>query len=52
MTGQILGRPIEILLVEDNPGDARLMVEAFKEGRVRNNLHIAEDGVEEKESDP
>ena len=41
-----MGRPIEILLVEDNPGDVRLTVEAFKEGKVRNNLHIAEDGVE------
>lgn len=39
-------RPIEILMVEDNPGDVRLTVEALKEGKVRNNLHIAEDGVE------
>lgn len=39
-------RPIEILLVEDNPGDARLTVEALKEGKVRNNLHHALDGVE------
>lgn len=39
-------RPIEILLVEDNPGDARLTEEALKEGKVRNNLHIARDGVE------
>jgi chemotaxis family two-component system response regulator Rcp1 len=39
-------RPIEILLVEDNPGDARLTVEALKEGKVRNNLHHARDGVE------
>jgi chemotaxis family two-component system response regulator Rcp1 len=38
--------PIEILLVEDNPGDARLAVEALKEGRVRNNLHHAKDGLE------
>jgi len=38
--------PIEILLVEDNPGDARLAVEALKEGKVRNNLHHAKDGVE------
>jgi CheY-like chemotaxis protein len=33
-------------MVEDNPGDVRLTVEALKEGKVRNNLHIAEDGVE------
>jgi chemotaxis family two-component system response regulator Rcp1 len=39
-------RPIEILLVEDNPGDARLTEEALKEGKVRNNLHRAVDGVE------
>ncbi len=40
------GKPIEILVVEDNPGDARLVVEAFKEGKVWNNLIIVEDGVE------
>lgn len=39
------GKPIEILLVEDNPGDVRLTLEALKEGKVRNNLHVAEDGV-------
>lgn len=38
--------PIEILLVEDNPGDARLAIEALKEGRVQNRLHIVPDGVE------
>jgi CheY-like chemotaxis protein len=38
--------PIEILLVEDNPGDVRLTVEALREGKVRNNLHVATDGVE------
>jgi len=38
------GRPIEILLVEDNPGDVRLTIEALKEGKVRNNLHVAHDG--------
>lgn len=39
-------RPVEILLVEDNPGDARLTQEALKEGKIRNNLHHAKDGVE------
>ena len=39
-------RPIEILLVEDNPGDVRLTIEALKEGRVRNRLSVARDGVE------
>jgi len=38
--------PIEILLVEDNPGDARLAREALKEGRVSSNLHHVKDGVE------
>ncbi|HEU0036815.1 MAG TPA: response regulator [Kofleriaceae bacterium] len=40
------GKPIEILLVEDNPGDVRLTEEALREGKVRNNLHVARDGVE------
>lgn len=40
------GRPIEILLVEDNPGDVRLTREALKEGKVRNNMQVAEDGEE------
>jgi chemotaxis family two-component system response regulator Rcp1 len=39
-------RAIEILLVEDNPGDARLTLEAFKEGKVLNNLTVMKDGVE------
>ncbi len=39
-------RTIEILLVEDNPGDARLTLEAFKEGKVSNNLTVMGDGVE------
>lgn len=41
-----MGSPIEILLVEDNPGDARLALEALKEAKVRNNLHVVEDGLE------
>ena len=40
------GKPIEILLVEDNPADVRLTQEALKEGKVRNNLFVARDGVE------
>ncbi len=40
------GRPIEILLVEDNPGDVRLTQEGLNEGKVRNNLHVARDGVQ------
>ena len=38
--------PIEILLVEDNPGDARLAVEALKESKINNNLYHVKDGVE------
>ena len=39
-------RPIEILLIEDNPGDARLTQEALREGRVSNRLSEVRDGVE------
>ena len=40
------GRPIEILLVEDNAADVRLTQEALREGKVRNNLQVARDGEE------
>ena len=46
MNTQITGKAIEILLVEDNPGDVRLTIEAFKEGQISNNLHVVKDGVE------
>jgi CheY-like chemotaxis protein len=46
MNSQISGRPIEILLVEDNAGDVRLTVEALRDAKVLNNLSIAKDGVE------
>ena len=39
-------RAVEILLVEDNPGDVRLTREALKEGKVLNNLSVAVDGEE------
>jgi len=39
-------RVIEILLVEDNPGDVRLIIEAFKEGKILCNLSVVGDGVE------
>ena len=42
----IASPPIEILLVEDNPADVRLTIEAFKDARVPNRLHVARDGVE------
>ena len=38
--------PINILLVEDNPGDARLAVEALTEGKITNNISIVQDGIE------
>ena len=46
MTGDILGKTIDILLVEDSPGDIRLAQEALKESKVRNKLFVVEDGVE------
>lgn len=38
--------PIEILMVEDNPSDVRLTVEAFKDAKVFNNMSVAKDGEE------
>lgn len=38
--------PIDILLVEDNPADVRLTREAMRDAKVRNNLHVTQDGVE------
>ena len=49
INGPATGRAIEILLVEDNPGDVRLTVEGLNESKVRNNLHVARDGVEAME---
>ena len=46
MSSHSNGRLVEILLVEDNPGDVRLTKEAMKEGKIRNNLSVASDGVE------
>ena len=46
MSSQTIGKSIEILLVEDNPGDVRLTQEALKDAKVLNNLHVVEDGVE------
>ena len=41
-----LGRPIEILLVEDSPSDTELTLEALKDFKVRNHVSIVEDGVQ------
>ncbi|MDQ1252830.1 MAG: hypothetical protein QG646_1966 [Euryarchaeota archaeon] len=42
----IIGKPIEILLVEDNQGDVGLIEEVLEEIKIRNKLHVAEDGEE------
>ena len=46
MREPINGRPVEILLVEDSPGDVRLTQEALKDAKVRNNMYVATDGEE------
>lgn len=46
MITRVETRPIEILLVEDNPGDVDLTLEALVDARVRNNLNVVNDGVE------
>ncbi len=42
----ILIEPVEILMVEDSPGDARLAAEALKEGKVLHRMTVVADGVE------
>ena len=37
---------VEILLAEDNPGDARLTLEGFRDAKVKNNITVVEDGIE------
>jgi chemotaxis family two-component system response regulator Rcp1 len=46
MNSAIKCGPIEILLVEDNPGDVRLTIEALNEGRFANIINVAVDGFE------
>ena len=46
MIATSLDRPIKILLVEDNPGDVRLIQETLKEFEQQNHLSVAKDGVE------
>jgi chemotaxis family two-component system response regulator Rcp1 len=46
MKTETTSKLVEILMVEDNLGDVRLTQEALKEGKVLNNMHVAEDGVE------
>jgi CheY-like chemotaxis protein len=46
MNARGIGNPIEILLVEDDPGDVRLTMEALKSAKVVNHVTVAQDGVE------
>ncbi|MBP6469982.1 MAG: response regulator [Chloroflexi bacterium] len=39
-------QPISILLIEDNPGDVRLTMEALKEGKILNQMSVVADGIE------
>ena len=39
-------RPIDVLLVEDDPGDELITREAFEHNKISNNLHVAHDGEE------
>jgi chemotaxis family two-component system response regulator Rcp1 len=45
MTNAFEGRPVEILLIEDNAGDVRLAREGLRECKLLNNLSVADDGV-------
>jgi len=40
-----LSRPIEILMIDDNPGDVRLTQEALRASKVETNLHVASEGI-------
>jgi CheY-like chemotaxis protein len=44
-----VGKPVDILLVEDNPGDVRLTKEALRDAKVLNKIFVAKDGVEAME---
>ncbi|MHB8084550.1 MAG: response regulator [Dehalococcoidia bacterium] len=46
MATNIAGKPVDVLLVEDNPGDVRLTREALKDAKLVINLHVVGDGVE------
>jgi len=43
--GTELGKPIEILLVEDNPGDVRLTMELLRESKIHNRISVVNDGI-------
>ncbi|HVL05344.1 MAG TPA: response regulator [Acidimicrobiales bacterium] len=39
-----MGRPVRILLVEDSPSDVAMTIEALREGRIANEMHVVDDG--------
>jgi CheY-like chemotaxis protein len=46
MTQSLPGRSIEVLLVEDDPGDVLMTKEAFEDYKLQNTLHVVNDGAE------
>jgi CheY-like chemotaxis protein len=46
MTEPLPGRQVEVLLVEDDPGDVLMTKEAFQDYKVKNQLHVVNDGTE------
>jgi CheY-like chemotaxis protein len=46
MTESLPGRQVEVLLVEDDPGDVLMTKEAFDDYKVKNQLHVVNDGAE------
>jgi len=46
MSAATFGRPVEILLVEDNPGDVGLTRETLKDSKLLNHMSVVDDGVE------
>lgn len=49
MRSDAVGRPMEVLLVEDNLADARLTIEALRDGNVKHRLTLIRDGNEARE---
>jgi CheY-like chemotaxis protein len=49
MTQSLPGRQIEVLLVEDDPGDVLMTREAFEDYKLSNQLHVVNDGAEAME---
>ncbi len=45
MENEVVNKSVQILLIEDNPADARLVVEVLKDSKIKNKIHVIEDGV-------